>query len=86
MHSIFEVISRVVRNPSNERDDGSKHFIARCENFRLLLAANSKALEIMAEMSRRSRFYRNIRDVTCQISKSQGFCKLSARWLSVYAV
>ncbi len=51
MHSIFEVISRVVRNPSNERDDGSKHFIARCENFRLLLAANSKALEIMAEMT-----------------------------------
>ncbi|MBI9109934.1 PEP/pyruvate-binding domain-containing protein [Maridesulfovibrio ferrireducens] len=55
MRSIFEIISRVVRNPSTEKDDGSRQFIARCENFRLLLAANNKALEIMAEMSEEAR-------------------------------
>ncbi|WP_319759702.1 PEP/pyruvate-binding domain-containing protein [Maridesulfovibrio sp.] len=55
MRSIFDIISRVVRNPSNEKDDGSRNFVARCENFRLLLAANSKALEMMAEMSEESR-------------------------------
>ncbi len=55
MRSIFEIISRVVLHPSTAKDDESIQFLARCENFRLLLAANNKALKIMAEMSEEAR-------------------------------
>ena len=55
MRTFINAISRILRNPSADDRSSSSRFLERCENFRLLLAANNSALKRMAELTEASR-------------------------------
>ncbi|WP_419783643.1 PEP/pyruvate-binding domain-containing protein [Maridesulfovibrio sp.] len=55
MRTFINAISRILRNPSTDDRSSSSRFLERCENFRLLLAANNSALKRMAELTEASR-------------------------------
>ncbi|WP_415718357.1 PEP/pyruvate-binding domain-containing protein [Maridesulfovibrio sp.] len=55
MRTLIKAISRILRSPSDDGRNSSARFLERCENFRLLLAANNSALKRMAELTEASR-------------------------------
>nr|WP_321258359.1 PEP/pyruvate-binding domain-containing protein [uncultured Pseudodesulfovibrio sp.] len=51
MQTIFKTLFNCIRKSSASHDADKERFLAKTENFRLLLAANNKALEIMAQIT-----------------------------------
>ncbi|BDQ37012.1 phosphoenolpyruvate synthase [Pseudodesulfovibrio nedwellii] len=51
MQTLFKTLFNCIRKSSAGHDEDRERFLAKTENFRLLLAANNKALEIMAQIT-----------------------------------
>jgi pyruvate,water dikinase len=51
MQTIFRNIFNLIRKSPGGTDEAAERFLAKSENFRLLLAANNEALERMGEMT-----------------------------------
>nr|WP_321513873.1 PEP/pyruvate-binding domain-containing protein [uncultured Pseudodesulfovibrio sp.] len=51
MQNLFKTLFNCIRRTSAGHEEDRERFLAKTENFRLLLAANNKALEIMAQIT-----------------------------------
>jgi len=54
MAGILKTVCNLIRGTSAKKDQSPEDFLAKSENFRLLLAANNRTLELMSEMTAQS--------------------------------